>query len=114
MNIELEAQFDELANICCEAIGAEGKLDEERVRALIESIVRCGFDQKERKPVSIEVEKRIKAKCREPSMHRGAEIQSLSEKIQAIYDDVARWQSQQPDDPTTPPKAANISSATRA
>jgi hypothetical protein len=114
MNIELEAQLDELAKICCEAIKAGGELNDKRVRALIESIVRCGYEHNERKPVSFEIEKRIKANCREPSMHRGAEIKSLSARIQSLYDDVVRWQSQQPDGPSTPPKAANISSATRA
>jgi hypothetical protein len=114
MNIELEAQLDELAKLCCEAIDTDGELNDKRIQALIESIVRCGYDQSERKPISFEMEKRIKATCREPSMHRGAEINSLAARIQSIYDDVVRWQSQQPDSPSTPPKAANISSATRS
>jgi hypothetical protein len=72
-----------------------------------------GYAKIEGANLQVDIENRVKDKCREPAMHRGGALSSITGQLQTKFDDLKRWESRQPDD-SNPAKAANISSATQA
>lgn len=112
-NPEIEEQLDKLADICCELLGGEQTASIDETDALLKSLLMSGFARSGGAPLQVEIESRVKSKCREPAMHRGGELSSITGQLQKKFNDLVRWESRQPDD-RTEPKTANISSATDA
>lgn len=110
-NVELEAQLEALTEICCEALKGETDIDPKRVEQLAKALLKSGYERGDHKPLSAELEQRVRERCKEPAIHRGAEIKSITEAVQAEYDKAVRWQSEQPQSGDGA-KSANISSAT--
>jgi len=111
-NQEIEAQVQALAEECCTAIEGEA-MNLERIDQLTKALLMSGFVQKDGQPLRAELEARVREKCREPAMHRGAEIKAVTDKVQDSLEKHVRWESKQPQDKSAS-KAANISSATDA
>ena len=112
-NPEMEAHLNELATICCERL--EGGRDHAGGRSalLLKSLLMSGYVRRESGSFQAELERRVKDRCFECAMHRGAALESLSGELSAKLRELARWESTSPSD-NSPPKAANISSATDA
>ncbi len=111
-NQEIEAQLQALTDLCCDALNGEA-LDLERTDQLTKSLLMSGFVHEENKPLQPELESRVREACREPAMHRGAEIKAVTDKVQSSLNKHVRWESKQPEG-KSPAKGANISSATDA
>ncbi|GAA4453722.1 hypothetical protein [Novipirellula rosea] len=115
-NPQINEQLNKLAAICCEQL--EGNepttaMDEASTKPLLKSLLMSGFSRKEGASLQVEIENRVKDRCRDTSMHRGGALSSITGKLQKQFDDLARWESKQPGDDSKA-KAANISSATDA
>jgi len=114
-NPEIEAQLESLTELCCDAIASDQAISDNRVKELAKALLMSGFEQKEGAPLSVQLETRVRKSCKEPAMHRGAEVKAVTESVQKIYTDLVRWQSEQPSTGNkSAPKPANISSATDA
>ncbi len=112
-NPELEKDLDALAEICCQSLeGNEGVLSD-RSEAILKSLLMSGYVRKYGKSLQANVESRVKHLCREPAIHRGGEISGMTRQLQKKFDELVLWESNSPDD-ESPPKSANISSATDA
>jgi hypothetical protein len=115
-NPQIEKQLDKIAEICCQQIESGvtvSQSDEASVEALLKALLMSGYVHKEDRNLQVDIENRIKDRCREPSLHRGGEITSLTDQLQTRFNELKRWESRQPDDDSKP-KTANISSATDA
>jgi hypothetical protein len=95
-NPEIEAQLTALASLCCKRIADGESVQEDRVKNLCKALLMSGFEQKSGPPLATQLEKRVRSDCKEPAIHRGAEINAVTNEIQRIYDDLVRWQSSQP------------------
>ncbi|MGB7347188.1 MAG: hypothetical protein WBD20_23400 [Pirellulaceae bacterium] len=87
---QIEAILDELAGLCCEALDAEGTLNESRVGKLVQALSTNGWERHsdESPPLGAIIEKRVLSRCKEPSMHRGAALDALVGEVQQKYDAV--------------------------
>jgi hypothetical protein len=112
-NPQIEAHLNELTKLCCEAFSTEMSTLGERTEPLLKSLLMSGYQRHAKQPLRTELEARVRAACPEPAMHRGAEINGVTEQIQKKYEDLLRWESRQPEG-RTKAKSANISSATDA
>ncbi len=115
-NPQVEMQLDKLATICCEQIKGEQveqPLDDRTIDMLLKSLLMSGYARQEGRALVVDIEARVKDKCREIVLHRGGELSSITGKLQNKFDKLAQWESRQPTDDTKA-KAANISSATDA
>ncbi|NNE01042.1 MAG: hypothetical protein HKN47_27310 [Pirellulaceae bacterium] len=115
-NPQIDEQLQKLAELCCNALDANADSEielSETTEQLLKSLLMSGYARKGDASLQADIEARVKDSCREPAMHRGGALSSLTEKLQKKFDDLVRWESRQPDEHTDP-KAANISSATDA
>ncbi len=112
-NPEIEESLDALAKICCDTLRGDDAELEPRSKPLLKTLLMSGYVRKTGRDVRADIEARVKASCAEPAMHRGAALSSITGQMQKTLDDLLRWESEQPRQ-STPPKAANISSATDA
>lgn len=112
-NPQIEKILDDLAEMSCEAL--QGKqVDVLRLaEPMLKNLLMSGFDRQAKTRLQKEVEDRMEGRCRDSLMHRGAERSGVTGKLQAKFDEMAKWQATQPkqEDGTKP---ANISSATDA
>jgi hypothetical protein len=114
-NPEVEVQLDSLAKLCCDSIASNQAFSDDQVKELSKALLMSGFERQDGAPLSVQLETRVRDFCKEPAMHRGAEIKAVTESVQETYKNVVRWQTEQPSfDNDAAPKAANISSATDA
>lgn len=107
--VQIEAILDELAELCCQALTSGSTLDAERRDELVQSLSANGWERHEpSQPLSTEIKKRVKDRCREPGMHRGAAIDGLTEQIEKAYQDYSRYRTSAPqqenDDDPMPPR----------
>ncbi|TWU22315.1 hypothetical protein Pla52o_33710 [Novipirellula galeiformis] len=112
-NPEIEASLDALATLCCESLSGTADPAVDRSERLLKTLLMSGYVGKKKASFQVDLETRVKAKCRDCAMHRGGALSSMSEKLAKQFADLARWESKNPSD-TSPSKAANISSATDA
>ncbi len=112
-NSEIEEQLDSLAEICCQTLNGDPSDFADRTDALLKSLMMSGYVRKAGPNITSELESRVKQRCPEPSIHRGGELSGISKVMQRKFDKLVQWESRQPKE-NTPPKAANISSATDA
>lgn len=112
-NPEIEEQLDTLAQLCCDTLKGEGSGLARRSDALLKSLLMSGYVRKAGQNLTAELESRVKKKCPEPAMHRGGALSGVTQKLQQTFDKLVQWESEHPRD-QSPPKAANISSATDA
>ncbi len=112
-NPEIEADLNELAKICCRSLAGESDAGMDRADNLLKSLLMSGYAGKKNRSFQVDLENRVKEQCRDCAMHRGGALSSMSEKLAKKFADLARWESRTPSD-ASPPKAANISSATDA
>lgn len=118
-NPQIEQTLDELADLICRSLqGQENDLVGRR-DSLLKTLVMSGFVWKADQTVMQQVEHRVKDRCREPAMHRGGALSSMTSELETQFAEIARWESNTPDEAKSsaeesPPKAANISSATDA
>ncbi len=115
-NPQIEKQLDKIAEILCQKLegsvtGSES--DDASIEALLRSLLMSGYVRKEDRNLRVDIENRIKDICREPAIHRGGELTSLTDQLQIQFDNLKRWESRQPDNESKA-KTANISSATDA
>lgn len=113
-NPQIEAVFNDLAMICCDAIGGEQDSGVQRTDALLKTLLMSGYVWKNNSSFQSELEARVKDRCRDAVMNRGGELSALSGKLAKKFEVLARWESNTPSDDSPPAKAANISSATDA
>ncbi len=112
-NPEIEEQFDALAELCCETLKGDDSGLAERSDALLKSLLMCGYIRKIGPNITAELETRVKTRCPEPAMHRGGALSGITGNLQKKFNKLIQWESERPVD-KTPPKVANISSATVA
>ncbi len=115
-NPEIKEQLDKLATICCAHLEGDNTaptFEGPSTMALLKSLLMSGYARHEGTTLRVDIETRVQDKCREPAMHRGGALSSLTEQLQSQFDELKRWESKLPTE-TTKPKAANISSATDA
>ncbi len=112
-NPQIEEQLNKLADIVCGSLEGSEPVASDDYELLLKSLLMSGFARKKEMSLQVEIENRVKDKCREPSMHRGGELSGLTKQLQQKFDKLVRWESRQPDDKSDP-KAANISSASDA
>ncbi|WP_182868025.1 hypothetical protein [Stieleria mannarensis] len=115
-NPQIEEQLDKLASVCCEQLESDSPTsltEDSSVDDLLKALLMSGFARREGRTLQVEIEHRVKDLCREPAMHRGGALSSITEQLQSKFDELKNWESRQPGD-KTPPKAANISSASDA
>ncbi len=112
-NPEIEEQLEALAELCCQTLNGDDSGLEKRDDALLKSLLMSGYVRKVGKDITAEMESRVKKRCPEPGMHRGGALSGITQKLQQKLDKLVRWESEAPQE-STPPKAANISSATDA
>jgi len=95
---QIEAILDKLAGHCCAVISQEETYDADQVQKLVKSLSVNGWQRHadSTSPLSVTLKKRIKDRCREPAMHRGGSIDGTVEKVQAAYNDAARYDASAP------------------
>jgi hypothetical protein len=113
LNPELEAQLDALAEICCNVLKREEKDSSERAKPLIEALVKGGYARLSDINLQARLEKNVRDKCQEISIHRRGELSGITGQMQSTFDQLVTWQTQTPRTPDGT-KPANISSATDA
>lgn len=118
-NPQIEATLDELAELICRSLRGEDSKLTQRRDGLLKTLVMSGYVWKADQTVMQQVEDRVKDRCREPSMHRGGALSSMTSELEAKFQEISRWESKTPAESKSmendsPPKAANISSATDA
>ncbi|TWU45730.1 hypothetical protein Q31b_09060 [Novipirellula aureliae] len=112
-NPQIEKQLNELANLCCETLDGDEAGLNARSKPILKALLMSGYVRKQGNNLRSEVESRAKSRCRDAAMHRGGALSGITRKLQQQFDDLVRFESQQPTDQTDA-KAANISSATDA
>ncbi len=112
-NPEIEANLDAIATICCAAISGDANAELNRVDGLLKSLLMSGYSRSANRSFEVDLETLVKEKCGEKVSHRGGELSALSAKFASQFAALARQQSKSPTD-HVPPKAANISAATKA
>lgn len=110
-NPEIEANLDELANVCCAILAGKANDHIDRRDRLLKSLLMSGYVWKKQDSFQADLERRVKSRCRDSAMHRGGALSSLSVELATKFENLARWESRTPDD-GSPSKPANISSAT--
>jgi hypothetical protein len=113
VNPQIDAHLNTLADLCCKTLEGDASELEARRDELLKSLLMSGYVRKSGKDLRADLEKRVKDRCREPSMHRGGALTGLSDRLQKRFEEVIRWHSEQPEGKSSA-KAANISSATDA
>ncbi|MGB7327322.1 MAG: hypothetical protein WBD31_20770 [Rubripirellula sp.] len=116
MNPEIEEQLDKLATICCSQLEGESQspsIEDSTIAELLKSLLMSGYAREDGASLQTDLESRVKHSCREPAMHRGGALSSITKQLQSKFDDLKRWESRRPDEKSNA-KAANISSATDA
>ncbi len=95
---QIEAILSDLTEICCGMLESEENAGDERVTALVQSLSTNGWERHsaDSAPLSTVLKNRVKEKCQEPAMHRGAMIDGIVDKIQRAYDDASRMRSSAP------------------
>ncbi len=112
-NPQIEEQLDALAELCCQTLNGDDSGLDKRSDALLKSLLMCGYVRKVGHNITAELESRVKTHCPEPAMHRGGALSGITQTLQQKFNKLVQWESETPQE-TTPPKAANISSATDA
>lgn len=112
-NPQIEEQLNKLAELCCRSMESGQAVVNDQSEALLKAMLMSGYARKEGRSLQSELEARVKDRCREPAMHRGGALSSISAQLQEKLDELARWESRQPDSDDKA-KAANISSPTDA
>jgi hypothetical protein len=101
-NPQIEASLNALATICCDAIsGGDNRAELERVDGLLKTLLMSGYARMDRS-LEVDLENRVKGQCIKSVSHRGGELSSLSAKLARQFSNLARQQSQTPDDNTLP------------
>ncbi|GAA5505828.1 hypothetical protein [Novipirellula caenicola] len=116
MNPQINEQLDKLATLCCDQLEGNdpsATLDEASTKSLLKSLLMSGFSRQKGASLQVEIENRVKDRCRDTSMHRGGALSSITGQLQKQFEELARWESKQPSDDSKS-KAANFSSATDA
>ncbi|TWU02107.1 hypothetical protein [Neorhodopirellula pilleata] len=101
---QIEAILDKLADHCCAVINQDETYDATQVNKLVTSLSVNGWRRHSdtASPLSVTLKNRMKDRCREPSIHRGGLLDGMVEKVQAAYDDVARYDSSSPETQNEP------------
>lgn len=119
MNPQIETTLDELAGLICRSLqGSDSDLDRRR-DPLLKTLVMSGYIAQADQNLMQEIENRVKDQCREPAMHRGGTLSSMTRELGNRLEEIVRWESKTPTESKSPgdqspPKAANLSSATDA
>ncbi len=108
-NTEIKQQLSALADLCCQTLDGDHDQLDERAEPLLKSLLMSGYTRLEGASLRSDIETQVKDRCRDDSMHRGGALSAITDQLQQKFDDLARWESSQPDQ-ADPPKAANISS----
>ncbi|MCO8121674.1 hypothetical protein NHH03_08000 [Stieleria sp. TO1_6] len=112
-NPQIEEQLSKLARLCCDSLDGGEPVAGEESDALLKSLLMSGYARQEGASLQADVESRVKQLCQKPAMHRGGALSGITSNLQEKFDELVRWESQQPKQQDEP-KAANISSATDA
>lgn len=96
MNPQIEEQLNKLADCVCQSLEGERPAFSDETAELLKALLSSGYARQDDTSLQTELEARVKDKCREPALHRGAEISSITEKLKHKFDDLVRWESKQP------------------
>lgn len=113
MNPQIESSLDGLADLVCESLQNGSQELGDRHEGLLKTLLMSGYHSQSDASLVVDLEDRVKDRCREPSMHRGGALSSITTKLNGKFKELAQWESRSPDDKPAS-KAANISSATDA
>ncbi len=98
MNPEIERTLDELADLFCKSMNGELSDLGERQDGLLKALVMNGYVRLSEGSLMSEVEGRVKNKYSKPFMSRGAELSSMTSKLEARFKSLALWESGAPVD----------------
>ena len=112
---EVAAILESLADLCLETLTSEDRRVDDsfemQVQPLVQALKSNGYRRTQEMPLQAKLENIAWAKQREPVVHRRAELTAIAGKVQRMFDEVVRWESQRPSDHSGT-RPANISSAT--
>ena len=110
-NPEIESQLQALAELCCRALSGHEAGTQERVEPLLKALLMSGYARSAQTTLQADLEARVKKLCPQAGGHRGEELLGLTRQFQDKFNNLALWESKQPEG-YPPARPANISSAT--
>lgn len=76
-----------LAQLCCECLRGDNNISRETAGVYLESLEQAGFRHDyQGPPLQKLVEDRVVEGCREPAIHRRAEVQGILKEVQRMWD----------------------------
>ena len=84
---QLDAILEKLSDKAVLVLNGEENFDHDEVKPLIESLRRNGFERHSDHPLVDHLRDRIWDKSREPAIHRNAEVTTLCQQFQEVYND---------------------------
>ena len=113
---EVAAILDSLADLCLETLTSEERrVDDDsfemQAQPLVQALKSNGYRRTQEMPLQAKLENLALTKQHDPVVHRRAELTAIAGKVQRMFDEVVRWESQRPTDHSGT-RPANISSAT--
>lgn len=96
----LEDILQDLADMCYEALNDHEALDQDRLHALVQSLVTNGWERhaQHEEPLKTQIENRVKAKNGDEIRFHSEQVIALTGQIQKAYEDANRFQSSTPED----------------
>lgn len=96
----IENILQTLADMCYETLNERETLDQNRVDALVKSLVTNGWERhaEHEEPLKTQIEKRVRERNGEEEQHHSEQIVALTSRIQKAYDDANRFQTSVPED----------------
>lgn len=84
---QLDAIIDKLSNKAVLVLKGEENFDHDEIKPLIGALRRNGFERHSDRPLVDYLRDRIWDKAREPAIHRNAEVTTLCQQFQEMYND---------------------------
>ncbi len=112
-NPEVERHLQVLTDMCQETLNGDETGVDERAEPILKSLLMSGYARNADTTLQAELESRVKAQSSASAEPHSEALVAVAGLIQAKFDKLRPWQSNQPEQ-NVPPKAAKISAATGA
>jgi hypothetical protein len=113
LNPEMTRQVHDLARLIGRKLQRENFDLQEQAQPLVQSLVRGGYSRMSDVNLQVRLEARVLDEFAEVVIHRRREMSAMAGDLQQSYEDLVKWETNQPN-PPGPPKAANLSSFTES